>query len=79
MKRSRILPVSLTVAVMMVLAVAQTPAPQQTVLPVGSATITEIKGEVSLTAPDGTPVNAERGATLTAESKIETVKGSVLL
>ncbi|HYM77627.1 MAG TPA: FecR domain-containing protein [Candidatus Dormibacteraeota bacterium] len=75
----RFLPISLTVAAVMVLAVAQTTPPQQTVLPVGSATVTEVKGEATLTAPDGTPVKAERGATLAAESKIETLKGSVLL
>lgn len=79
MRGSRFLPMALAIGVVFVLASAQTAPPPQTVLPVGSATITEIKGAVTLTAPDGTPVKAERGATLSAESKIETVKGSVLL
>ncbi len=75
----RFLPFPLTLAALIVVfAVAQN-SPPQTMLPVGSATVTEIKGEVTLTSPEGNPVNAERGATLTAGSKIETVKGSILL
>lgn len=79
MTHSRLLLIALTVVLLFVLVGAQTSPPPQTVLPVGSATVTEIKGEVTLTSPDGTPVKAERGAVLAAESKIETAKGSVLL
>jgi len=79
MTHSRFPRIVLAVIVMIVLSAAQTSPPQDTVLPVGSATITEIKGEVAFTSPDGTPVTAERGTTLSAESKIETIKGSVLL
>ena len=60
------------------LSVAQTTLPE-TVLPVGSALVTEIKGEAVLTSPDGTLISARRGITLSSDSKIETAKGSVLL
>ena len=79
MTNSRFVPVALILLVVLVMATAQTPPPPQTVLPVGSAFVTEIKGEVTVTAPDGTPANAQRGTTLAADSKIDTVKGSVLL
>jgi hypothetical protein len=69
----------MAMAVVLLMAAAQTAPPQQAVLPVGSAVVTEVKGEVVFTSAQGTPVNAQRGATLTAESKIETAKGSVLL
>jgi hypothetical protein len=55
----------------------QTPAP--TTLPVGSATIADLKGEVQIHSPQGDAVTAQRGAALAAESKIDTAKGSVLL
>ena len=79
MTHSRFPLIALTVAFVLVLLAAQTSPPPQTALPVGSATVTEVKGEVTLTSADGTPVKAERGAVLAAESKIETAKGSVLL
>ena len=60
------------------LSVAQTTL-QETILPVGSAVVTEIKGEAVLTSPDGTLISSLRGTTLSSESKIETAKGSVLL
>lgn len=63
----------------LVFAAAQTAPPQQTVLPVGSAAISEVKGTVTLHSPQGAPLTAQRGVTLTAESTIETAKGSVLL
>ena len=63
----------------LIVTAAQTAPQQQAVLPVGSAVVTEIKGEVVFTSPEGASVNALRGTTLTAESKIETAKGSVLL
>jgi ferric-dicitrate binding protein FerR (iron transport regulator) len=55
----------------------QTPAP--TTLPVGSATIADLKGEVQIHSPQGDSVAAQRGVALAAESKIDTAKGSVLL
>ena len=55
----------------------QTPAP--TTLPVGSATIADLKGEVQIHSPQGDSVTAQRGVALAAESKIDTTKGSVLL
>jgi hypothetical protein len=80
MKYSRVLHVVLIGLVVLFITAAQTsPPPQVTELPIGSALVTEVKGAVVLTSPEGTPVNAERGATLPAESKIETVKGSILL
>lgn len=69
----------MAMAVILLMAAAQTAPPQQAVLPVGSAVVTEVKGEVVFTSAEGTPVIAQRGSTLTAESKIETAKGSVLL
>ena len=65
--------------VLLTLTVAQTAPPQQTVLPIGSAVVTEIKGDVVFTSPDGTPLSAQRGTTLSPDSKIETAKGSALL
>jgi hypothetical protein len=61
------------------LTVAQTAPQQQTVLPIGSAIVIEIKGEVVFTSPEGASVLAQRGVTLSADSKVETAKGSVLL
>ncbi len=52
---------------------------QSTVLPVGSATVADYKGEVALHAPDGTTLAADRGMTLAAQTAIETGKGSILL
>lgn len=48
-------------------------------LPVGSATISEIKGEVVLNGPHGETLTGSRGLVLSADSTIETTKGSVLL
>src|SRR6266436_2568687 len=52
---------------------------EPTALPVGSATVAEWKGEVALHSAQGDAMNAQRGTVLTAESKIDTTKGSVLL
>lgn len=52
---------------------------QPTSLPVGSATITEVKGEVVLHGPQGEAMGAQRGLVLAAESAIETQKGNLLL
>ena len=58
---------------------AQTAPLEQTALPIGSAVVSEVKGDVVFTSPQGTPVAAQRGLTLTAASRIETAKGTVLL
>jgi FecR protein len=79
MTSPRSLPVALIMFVFFVSAAAQTSPPAQTELPIGSAVVTEVKGDVVLTSPQGKSVTAQRGTTLTAESKIETAKGSVLL
>jgi hypothetical protein len=67
------------IAVFLGLAVGQTAPQQQTVLPLGSAVVAEIKGEVVVTSPDGMSLAAQRGTTLSPDSKVETAKGSVLL
>ena len=63
----------------LVLAGANGQTPQPTTLPVGSATSAELTGEVQIHSAQGESVSAQRGATLAAESKIDTAKGSVLL
>jgi len=77
MKTSKCIGIALVLAV--VLSVAAQIAPQPTVLPIGAAVVSEIKGQVSFASPQGDPVTAQRGSILTAESRIETAKGSVLL
>jgi ferric-dicitrate binding protein FerR (iron transport regulator) len=62
-----------------VLSVAAGQTPQPTSLPVGSATVAQLKGEVSLHSPQGAVLNAQSGLLLAPESVIETAKGSVLL
>jgi ferric-dicitrate binding protein FerR (iron transport regulator) len=52
---------------------------QPTSLPVGSATITEVKGQVVLHGPQGETLAAQRGLVLATESTIETQKGNLLL
>ncbi len=79
MKRSRWIRIALLITAVVQLAGAQSTPPQATTLPAGSALVTEVKGEVVFTSPQGDPITAQRGSTLTAESKIETAKGSVLL
>jgi len=48
-------------------------------LPVGSATVADFQGEVTVHAPDGTIIAADRGMTLAAQTAIDTGKGSTLL
>jgi FecR protein len=69
--------VGLTVLLIVVTAAGQNPSP--TALPVGSATIAELKGDVQVHSPQGDAVTAQRGTSLAAESKIDTGKGSMLL
>lgn len=54
-------------------------APQPTALPVGSATIEDVKGQVSVRSAAGVAMAPQRGQVLSAESTIETEKGSALL
>src|SRR5215468_12310543 len=63
----------------LVLAGANGQNPTPTALPVGSATIADLKGDVQIHSPQGESMNAQRGTSLAAESKIDTAKGSVLL
>lgn len=79
MTGSRSIRIALMTVVVFMFAAAQTAPPQQTVLPVDSAEISEVKGTVMLYSPQGLSLTAQRGVTLTAESTIETAKGSVLL
>lgn len=67
------------VLVFLTLSVAQVAPQEQAVLPIGSAIVTEIKGDVVFTSPQGASVSAQRGITLSADSKVETAKGSVLM
>jgi ferric-dicitrate binding protein FerR (iron transport regulator) len=60
-------------------ATQQLQSPQTASLPVGSATISEIKGAVVLQGPQGEALTPSRGLILSAESTIETAKGSLLL
>lgn len=52
---------------------------EPTSLPVGAATVAEVKGKIALYAPQGGELAAQRGQVLAPESRIETEKGSVLL
>jgi len=78
MKISKHIRVAMMMVVVFRLAAAQT-TPPQTLLPAGSAVISEVKGEVVFNSPQGAPLVVQRGSTLIAESRIETAKGSVLL
>ncbi len=57
----------------------QSPQPREASLSVGSATVSEVKGEAQFHTPQGMGMVSQRGLFLTAESTIETGKGSVLL
>jgi len=52
---------------------------EPTALSVGSATIAELKGDVTFRSPQGDVINAQQGTVLTPDTKIDTLKGSVLL
>src|SRR5271169_1768872 len=60
----------LCIALMMVLSVplqGQNVPLEPTSLPIGSAIVSEVKGEMVITSPQGNPVAAQRGITLTRE------------
>jgi FecR-like protein len=67
----------LSLFILCALASAQTSAP--IALPLGSASVAEIKGDVRFLDPQGGEISVQSGTLLVAESKIETAKGSVLL
>jgi hypothetical protein len=79
MTGSQCIRIALMTVVVLRLAAAQTAPLQPTVLPIGSAEISEVKGTVVLHSPQGSLLTAQRGATLDAGSIIETTKGSLLL
>ncbi len=64
---------------MFVLLVASAQSPQPTTLPVGSASLGEFKGEITVHAPDGSVLAADRGLVLAPESTIDIGKGRLLL
>src|SRR5882762_9686092 len=68
---------AITVLLFLTVAIGQDPQP--VTVPVGSATVNEFKGDVSLRAPDGTTLSADRGMVLAPETTIDTVKGSIML
>jgi hypothetical protein len=71
---------ALVILIVSCTAIGQDPqAAQPTSLPVGSATVAEVKGEFVLRGPQGETLAPQRGLVLAAESAIETKKGSVLL
>jgi hypothetical protein len=78
MKRCSYFCTALVVLIVFCTASGQDPKPVEP-LPVGSATVTEVKGEVVLRGPQGEALAAQRGLVLAAESTIETQKGNLLL
>lgn len=70
--------ISLATLMVLVYFVAAGQTPEPVSLPVGSATIADFKGEVTLHSLQG-DVTASRGVVLAPESVIETGKGSTLL
>jgi hypothetical protein len=78
MKISKCICIAFLLAISLPL-LAQNAPLEPTALPIGSAVVSEVKGELVITSPQGTPVVAQRGATLVAESRIETAKGTLLL
>ena len=77
MTATRNIAAGLTVFLAFTAANAQNPHP--ITLPVGSATVAELKGEVEIHSPQGDTLTAQRGTALAPESKIDTKKGSLLL
>ena len=71
--------IALLFALTMLCPASQQDAPQLASLPVGSATVADLKGEVTFHSAKGESLLPQRGLALTAESTIDTGKGSVLL
>jgi hypothetical protein len=79
MKTYRVLLLLSMTVVAFALAAAQNPEAQSTTLAIGSATIGEFKGEVSIRPPQGESLAAQPGLVITPDSTIEVGKGSLLL
>lgn len=79
MRAYRVLPILLITFTGFTLAAVQNPEAPPTTLTIGSATVSEFKGEVSIRSPQGEPISAQRGLVVVAESRIEVGKGSLLL
>ena len=79
MKTYRVLLLLSMIVVAFVLAAAQNPEAQSTTLAIGSATIGEFKGEVSIRPPQGDSLAAQPGLVITPDSTIDVGKGSLLL
>ncbi len=79
MRNARYLTTALAVLAVFSLAAAQVPESREVSLFVGSATLADLKGDISLRSPQGAPVAPQRGLTLPPDSVIETGKGSLLL
>jgi hypothetical protein len=77
MRYARLLPLALLLALLAGTPAAQ--APQPATLTAGSATIDEIKGEVTVQPPNAAAAAPQRGQVVIPESVIETKKGSVVL
>jgi hypothetical protein len=75
-RRARIF---LYLLVVVTFACAQVPQANRASLPVGSATIEDVKGDVLVRSPQGADLGSRRGQVLNAETTIETHKGSLLL
>jgi ferric-dicitrate binding protein FerR (iron transport regulator) len=71
--------IGITALAVWAVALAQSPQSEPTPVPVGSATVAEVKGAVTLKAPDSAALTPQRGLVLAADSTIETDKGSILL
>lgn len=67
----------LSMFILCAIASAQNPMP--TALPLGSASVAEIKGDAKFLDSQDNEISAQIGTLLAAESKINTAKGSVLL
>jgi hypothetical protein len=79
MKRFLAPSIVLIIAIVVAASAVENPQPQPSNLPVGSATIAEFKGEISIRSPQGEAVTPQRGLVLAPESRIEIAKGSMLL
>lgn len=77
MRHARFLSLALLIALLVGTPAAQEPQPAT--LTAGSATVDQIKGEVTVQPPNGTAAAPQRGQVVIAESIIETKKGSVVL
>ncbi len=61
------------------LAFGQSPQPDLASLPLGAATIQQVKGDVLIQSPEGTTLSAAQGTLLQPNTRIDTRKGRLLL